>query len=116
MLNERGKMFIRPHWDFSSKFAVFDPWDSEPLLWLGDKQPKFFKSLADVLYVTYVTQGIWSMLKCTFIYVPKSRITGCGLRAYLGYQIQGIVGVLKSFLYTLGWRSVWKRLDERISG
>lgn len=116
MLNERGKIFVRPHWDFSSKFAVFDPWDSEPLLWLGDNQPKFFKSLADVLYVTYVTQGIWSMLKCIFIYIPKSRITGWGLRAYLGYQIQGIVGLLKSFLYTLGWRSVWKRLDERISG
>lgn len=108
MLNERGKLFVRPHWNFSTKFTVFDPWESEPLLWLGDKEPKFFKSFTDILYVTYVTQGIWAMLKCIFIYIPKNRFKGWGLRAYLGYQIQGIVGVFKSFLYTLGWRSVWK--------
>lgn len=100
MLNERGKMFVRPTWDFSSKFTVFDPWNSEPLLWLEGKKSKFFKSWANVLYVTYVTQGIWAMLKCIFIYVPKSRIKGWGLRAYLGYQIQGVIGVVKSCLYT----------------
>jgi hypothetical protein len=27
---------------------------------------------------------------------------------YLGYQVKGIIGVLKSLLYTLGLRSVWK--------
>lgn len=109
MLNERGKMFFRPHWDFSTKFTVFDPWDSKPLLRLGDNQPKFFKSFLDVLSVTYVTQGFWAMLKSIFIYVPISHIKGWGLRAYLGYQIQGIFGVLKSLLYTLGWHSVWKK-------
>lgn len=108
MLNERGKLFVRPHWDFSTKFTVFDPWESEPLLRLRDKEPKVFKSFTDILYVTYVTQGIWAMLKCIFIYIPKSRFEGWRLRAYLGYKIQGIVGVSKSFLYTLGWRSVWK--------
>jgi Glycosyl transferase family 11 len=25
MLNERASIFIRPHWDFSSKFIAFDP-------------------------------------------------------------------------------------------
>ncbi len=109
MLNERGKMFVRPYWDFSTKFTVFDPWDSEPLLWLGGQQTKFFKSLANILYVTYVTQGFWAMLKCIFIYVPQSYIKGWGLRAYLGYQIQGIVGVVKSLLYILGWRFAWKK-------
>jgi hypothetical protein len=108
MLNDRGQMFVRPHWDFSSKFVLFDPWNSEPLLLLGSKEPKFFKSLYDTLYITYITQGFWAMIKCLFIYVPKSRIKGWVLRAYLGYQIEGIVGVIKSFLYTLGWRSVWK--------
>jgi Glycosyl transferase family 11 len=108
MLNDRAKTFFRPHWDFSTKFAVFDPWDSEPLLWLGGNQPKFLKSLVDVLHTTYFTQGLWAMLKSIFVYVPKSRIKGLGIRAYLGYQVQGIVGVLKSLLYTLGWRSVWK--------
>jgi hypothetical protein len=108
LLNDRSKLFVRPHWDFSSKFTVFDPWDSEPLLWLGGKECKFFKSLAEVLYITYITQGIWATLKCIFIYIPLNRIKGWGLRAYLGYQIQGMVGVVKSFLYTLGWHYVWK--------
>ncbi len=111
MLNERGKMFVRPHWNFSTKFTVFDPWDSEPLLWLGGQQGKFLKGFPDVLYITYVTQGIWAMLKCIFIYVPNSSIKGWGLRAYLGYQIQGVIGVAKSLLYTLGWSSAWKRLN-----
>jgi hypothetical protein len=49
------------------------------------------------------------MLKCILIYVPKSSIKGWALRAYLGYQIQGVIGVAKSLLYTLGWSSAWKR-------
>lgn len=112
MLNERAKMFVRPRWDFSMKFAVFDPWDSDPLLWLGDRQSKFVKSLPDILYITYVTQGLWAMLKCLLIYVPQSSIKGWAIRAYLAYQVEGIFGIVKSLLYTLGWRSVWKRLDR----
>jgi hypothetical protein len=111
MLNENAKMFVRPNWDFSTKFVTFDPWDSEPLLWLGDEQPKFFKSLVDVIRVTYLTQGVWAMLKSIFIYVPKSHIKGLGIRVYLGYQVQGFAGVLKSLLYTLGWQSVWQQLN-----
>jgi hypothetical protein len=86
MLNERAHTFVRPHWDFSSKFTIFDPWDSEPLLWFGGKQPKFLKSLTDALYITYATQGFWAMLKCLFIYNPKSQIKRWGIHAYLGYQ------------------------------
>lgn len=108
MLNQRAKMFVRPHWDFSTKFTVFDPWDSNPLLRLGEKQLKLSKSWADVLYVTYSTQGIWVMLKSIFIYLPISIIMGWTLRAYLGYQIKGIIGIVKSLLSILGWRSIWK--------
>ncbi|MBD2730888.1 alpha-1,2-fucosyltransferase [Nostoc sp. FACHB-892] len=108
MLNERGRIFVRPHWDFSTKFTVFDPWKSEPLLWLGDKKTKFFKSFFDILYVTYVTQGITAMFKCIFIYLPKSKLKGWGIRVYLAYKIQGIIGVFKTCFYTLGWRSMWK--------
>ena len=106
MLNERAKMFVRPHWDFSSKFELFDPWDSDPLLWLGNKQSKFFKSLSDTLYITYVTQGVWAMLKSLFIYFPKSHIKGWAIRAYLGYQVKGVFGVIKSLLHTLSRRYV----------
>ncbi len=86
MLNERAHTFVRPHWDFSSKFTVFDPWDSEPLLWFGDKQSKFLKSLTDTVSITYTTQGFWAMLKCLFVYIPKSQLKSWGIHAYLGYQ------------------------------
>jgi hypothetical protein len=86
MLNERAYKFVRPHWDFSSKFTAFDPWDSEPLLWFGGKQSKFLKSLTDTLYITYATQGFWAMLKCLLIYIPKSQLKNWSIHAYLGYQ------------------------------
>ncbi|MEO1352710.1 MAG: alpha-1,2-fucosyltransferase [Cyanobacteria bacterium J06635_15] len=108
LLNQRAKLFVRPYWDFSSKFEVFDPWDSDPLLWLENKQPNFFKSLPDTLSVTYTTQGLWAMLKSLFIYFPQSCIKEWAIRAYLGYQINGIYGVIKSLLYTFGCRNVWK--------
>jgi hypothetical protein len=108
MLNERGKMFVRPHWDLSTKFTVFDPWNREPLLYLGGEGSKLSKSFGDALHVTYATQGISGALKCACIYFPKSLIKRWAIRAYLGYQIKGFVGVVKSLLYTLGWRSVWK--------
>jgi len=101
MLNEHGKIFVRPHWDFSTKFTVFDPWNSEPLLWLGNNQSKFFKRFLDILHITYVTQGIKAMLKCMFIYLPKSWLKFWGLRVYLAYQIQGVIGIFKSLKSTL---------------
>jgi len=114
MLNNCAKMFFRPDWDFSKKFTRFDPWDSKPLLSLGDKQPKRLKSLVDVKRVTYTTQGTWVMLKSIFIYVPKSFIRMLATRAYLGYQVQGPAGLFKSFLYTLGWRSAWQQSNKDI--
>lgn len=110
MLNERAKKFVRPVWDFSKKFQEFDPWNSEPLLWFGGEQSKFVKSLPDSLSITYKTQGFWAMLKCLFIYFPQSYINGWGVRAYLGYQTKGILGVIQSLSHILGLRSAKKRL------
>ncbi len=109
MLNERGTMFVRPHWDFSTKFTVFEPWDSEPVLWPEGKSSKFFKPLTSSLYTTFVTQGFWAMLKSLFVYLPKSYLNVWISRGYLAYQIQGRMGVVKILLHTLGWQSVWKQ-------
>lgn len=98
MMNEYGKMFVRPHWDFSTKFTVFDPWNSKPLLYIGGEQHKLLKSFSEALYVTYVTQGFPGMLKLIIVYFPTSILKRWLLRAYLGYQIKGVVGVFKSFL------------------
>ncbi len=110
MLNKRAKMFVRPHWDFSTKFKEFDPWDSQPLLWIGDKQPKFLKNIVDVIYVTYSTQGIGGMLKSVLLYLPQGIIRGWALRIYLGYQTQGVVGAIKSIFSILSWHSAWRNL------
>lgn len=98
MMNEYGKMFIRPHWDFSTKFTVFDPWNSKPLLYIGGEQHKLLKSFSEALYVTYVTQGFTGMLKLIIVYFPISILKRWLLRAYLGYQVKGVVGVFKIFL------------------
>ena len=108
MMNECAKVFVRPHWDFSTKFTMFDPWNSEPLLYMGGQKSKVYKSFVDSLYVTYVTQDIFGLLKFIFVYFPISLAKRWLTRGYLGYQVQGFVGVLKSFFYTCGWRSVWK--------
>jgi Glycosyl transferase family 11 len=96
MLNQQAQMFVRPHWDFSSRFIAFDPWDSDPVLYIGEP-PKFFKTLADIIHTTYTTQGILGMLKSVFIYFPTSVIKGGLLRAYLRYKTNGIVGVMGYF-------------------
>jgi Glycosyl transferase family 11 len=96
MLNQQAQMFVRPHWDFSSRFISFDPWDSDPVLYVGEP-PKLLKSLPDIIRTTYATQGIWGMLKSVSIYFPISVIKGWLLKAYLRYKINGIVGAIGYF-------------------
>jgi Glycosyl transferase family 11 len=107
LLNECCQMFVRPCWNFSLKFITFDPWDSEPLLWLGDQNPKFFKTVTDIISITYATQGIWAVPKCVFFYLPKNYIKMWTIQIYLGYQAEGLSGSIKSVLSILGWRSIW---------
>jgi Glycosyl transferase family 11 len=96
MINQQAQMFVRPHWNFSSRFISFDPWDSDPLLYVGNP-PKFLKKLTDIITNTYATQGMWETLKSVFIYVPISIIKGSLMRAYLRYQINGIIGAIGYF-------------------
>jgi Glycosyl transferase family 11 len=88
MLNQQAKMFVRPCWDFSSRFTMFDPWNSDPVLYIGTP-PKFFKSLSDSIRTTYATQGIWAMLKSIFLYFPGSLLKEWLLRVYLRYKTIG---------------------------
>lgn len=109
MLNEHGKLFVRPSLDFSTKFVSFDPWDSEPILYFSGQQPKIGKSLADIWYITYTTLGLYEAIKSISFYYPKEIIKGCIIRAYLGYKAKGFIGVIKSLLYTFGCRFVYKK-------
>jgi Glycosyl transferase family 11 len=96
MLNQQAQLFVRPDWDFLSRFISFDPWDSDPLLYIG-KPPKSLKSLPDIIRTTYATQGMWKMLKSVFMYLPISTVKGWLIKAYLRYQVNGVVGVIGYF-------------------
>jgi hypothetical protein len=96
MLNQQAKTFVRPHWDFSSRFMVFDPWDSDPVLYIGTP-PKFFKNLPDIIRTTYATQGVWAMLKSIFLYFPANLLKESLLRTYLRYETNGIISALNFF-------------------
>jgi hypothetical protein len=109
MLNTNGRTFIRPHWDLSSRFTSFDPWNSHPVLWFGGTKAKFLKSSWNVVRLTYRTQGFAAVLRNILYHLPRSHLKVLALRIYLAYQIKGAVGVGRSILSTLGWRFVWKK-------
>lgn len=96
LLNERGQQFFRPCWDFSTKFVQFDPWDSLPLLYIGDGQPRILKRVDEAASVALVTQGKLAALKCLFIQLPMSIVKQRLVRAYLSYQSLGWRGVFRS--------------------
>jgi hypothetical protein len=109
MLNMNGSIFIRPHRDLSSRFTPFDPWNSQPVLWFGGTKAKLLKSSWNVLRLTYRTQGFAAVLRSIFYYLPKSHLKVFALRIYLAYQMKSVVGVGKSILCILGWRSLWEK-------
>ncbi|MBD2177888.1 alpha-1,2-fucosyltransferase [Pseudanabaena sp. FACHB-1998] len=115
MLNEKCKSFVRPTWDFDKKFTSFDPWDSKPILWLGDENPKFFKNFIDILTITYTTQGLLTMIKSLIVYIPLSIIKGWVIRFYLGYKVHGYLGLCRSLLYTLGFKFAWRNFGEHLN-
>lgn len=96
LLNNHGKHFVRPCWDFSKKLIPFDPWDSDPLLYAGSGQPRIFKRLSEVLHITFVTQGPIGLLQCLCFYLPKTLLKEWAVRAYLAYQVEGLIGMIKT--------------------
>ncbi|MBD2066346.1 alpha-1,2-fucosyltransferase [Leptolyngbya sp. FACHB-671] len=95
LLNERGQQFFRPCWDFSIKFIQFDPWDSLPLLYVGDGQPKILKGIDEAAAVALATQGRLGLLRCLCVQVPISLTRQWLVRTYLSYQGAGWRGVLR---------------------
>lgn len=95
LLNERAWKFMRPHWDFATRFTEFDPWDSEQLLYFRSKRPKIFKTFREAMEVAAATEGLAGLLKCAYIY-PRERIKMKANRAGFGYKTRGFAGLLKS--------------------
>ncbi|HTL87797.1 MAG TPA: alpha-1,2-fucosyltransferase [Leptolyngbya sp.] len=97
LLNEQGQQFFRPCWDFSIKFVQFDPWDSLPLLYIGNGQPRILKRIDEVAAVALATQGRLGLLRCLCFQVPTSIVRQYFVRIYLSYQGRGWRGVFKLF-------------------
>jgi hypothetical protein len=97
LLNEQGQQFFRPCWDFSIKFVQFDPWDSLPLLYIGDGQPKILKRIDEGASVALATGGRLGLLKYFCVQVPISIARRWLVRIYLSYQGSGWQGVFRLF-------------------
>jgi hypothetical protein len=108
MLNERGRLFLRPHGDLRPGLTSFDPWNSEPLLYVGSGPTKYRKTLRDAVQVIYLTQGMVGLLKCLCLYIPREIAMIVAVRLYMGYRVGGWLGTIRSILYTLGIKSMWK--------
>ena len=100
LLNERGQQFFRPCWNFSVKFIQFDPWDSLPLLYMGDGQPRMLKRIDEIAAVVLATQGWLGLLKCFLIQFPTSVMQQSLMRIFMSYQGSG-------------WRGVFRLLTDR---
>jgi hypothetical protein len=110
LLNDRGTMFLRSDGDVRTKLSTFDPWDSEPLLYVGSGPSKYRKTLRDAVRVTYVTQGIAGLLKCLCLYIPREIALIWAVRLYMAYRVRAyrvgrlwgsIWGTMRSILYKL---------------
>lgn len=97
MLNERAKMFVRPHWDFRTRFTEFDPWNSDPLLFLSGDHV-MLKGYRKMLHVARATRGIRGALASVFLYHPGGTAIILGYRVQLAYKGRGWRGLRDLFL------------------
>src|SRR5205814_6602892 len=96
MLNDRGKRFVRSHWESPQRFEAFDPWDAEPILWV--RPNRFYKSVRQVLSISRRTQGVGGMLKCLCFYLPGNLVSILVSRLWLAFMTdrwQGMSRTLK---------------------
>ena len=98
MLNERATRFVRPHWDFSTRFTDFDPWDAQPLLALSAPVPSMHKGYRRMLRVARETGGIKGAIASALLYHPVGSAAVLKIRLGLAFQGRGWRGVRDHFL------------------
>jgi hypothetical protein len=97
MMNERGRLFVRPHWDFTTRFSAFNPWDSQPLLYPGGSSPRLYKTCREAMRAAYATGGCSEMARCIFIYAWGRAALKANRMAWAA-QADGVKGVLKTVI------------------
>ncbi|MGH9420387.1 MAG: alpha-1,2-fucosyltransferase, partial [Thermoanaerobaculia bacterium] len=94
MLNERARLFVRPHWDFSTRFERFDPWDADPLLFLGERPGNVRMKYSEMLRVTRELRGVRAALADALFHYPAGSATVAAMRAKFAYDTRGLRGVI----------------------
>lgn len=93
MLNERAHTFVRPHWDFETRFTTFDPWDADPLLRLSGKRRPILKNYLEMLRVARRTKGINGQLMDVLVHHPASTAALLRYRLGFAYRTRGLRAV-----------------------
>ena len=97
MLNERATKFVRPTWDFDSKFAEFDPWDSDPLQFLSGGDRLTLKGYRRMLSLAREMEGWKGAVSSALLYHPGGLAIVLKLRlqfAWAGWGWKGVRSVL----------------------
>jgi hypothetical protein len=95
LLNERARLFVRPHWDFTTRLARFDPWNSEQLLYSRSDRRKMFRPLSHAMEIAWALEGMAGLAKCLYYY-PKTRLKFKAARLKFGYDTAGFKGLVRS--------------------
>jgi hypothetical protein len=94
MLNTRATLFARATPSAHEPFLQFDPWNALPLLHFGKKPTR--KTLAQMISMTYRTQGLGETFKCLGWHLPRAMMKGASMRTGMAYQSDGMGGALRS--------------------
>ncbi len=98
MLNGRAQRFVRPSWDFQNPIVDFDPWDSDPLLFLGGGTAGLKKRYGEMLRVARELTGRKGALAAALLYHPVGILAMLGIRLRVAYLSRGLRGVFDLLL------------------
>lgn len=97
MLNERAKLFVRPHWDFATRFTTFDPWNSDPLLFMKGTERTLTKSYGQMLRTARDQHGIKGAIATAVLHYPVGIAIITALRVNIAWKGFGVRGVFNFF-------------------
>ena len=98
MLNERARTFIRPSWNNGVELIPFDPWDSDPLMYIGSRYSTYMKDYDSMVAVARHTGGIRNEIATRFLYHPVGASLIFGIRMKLAHGLAGWPGVARALL------------------
>lgn len=103
LLNRQARLFVRPHWDFKTRFTTFEPWDADPLLSLPGSRRRIFKDYGEMLRLSRATKGTTGQIVDALVHHPVSAAALLRYRMGFAYRTGGLRAVGDVFLARI-WR------------